>query len=72
MRLPRTVGRAPGSYSGRNRPLRVIAASRSMPHTGPVPRRIVFVAYPRITALDLVGPHEVFTAAGQVAALHRP
>ncbi len=27
-------------------------------------RRIVFVAYPRITALDLVGPHEVFAASG--------
>jgi transcriptional regulator GlxA family with amidase domain len=26
-------------------------------------RRVVFVAYPRITALDLVGPHEVFGAA---------
>ena len=30
-------------------------------------RRIVFVTYPGITALDLVGPHEVFTAAAQVA-----
>ncbi|HEX4491711.1 MAG TPA: GlxA family transcriptional regulator [Acidimicrobiia bacterium] len=30
-------------------------------------RRVVFVTYPRITALDLVGPHEVFTAAAQVA-----
>ena len=29
-----------------------------------VSRRVVFVAYPRITALDLVGPHEVFGAAG--------
>ncbi|HWS48210.1 MAG TPA: DJ-1/PfpI family protein [Acidimicrobiia bacterium] len=29
-----------------------------------MPRRIVFVAYPRITALDLVGPHEVLGAAG--------
>jgi transcriptional regulator GlxA family with amidase domain len=38
-----------------------------MPHTDPVARRIVFVAYPRITALDLVGPHEVFMAAAQVA-----
>jgi transcriptional regulator GlxA family with amidase domain len=32
-----------------------------------VSRRIVFVAYPGIIALDLVGPHEVFTAAGEVA-----
>jgi len=32
-----------------------------------VPRRVVFVTYPRITALDLVGPHEVFTAAAEVA-----
>jgi transcriptional regulator GlxA family with amidase domain len=30
-------------------------------------RRVVFVAYPRITALDLVGPHEVFTAAAEIA-----
>jgi transcriptional regulator GlxA family with amidase domain len=30
-------------------------------------RRIVFVAYPGIIALDLVGPHEVFTAAAEVA-----
>jgi transcriptional regulator GlxA family with amidase domain len=29
-----------------------------------VARRIVFVVYPRITALDLVGPHEVFATAG--------
>ena len=27
-------------------------------------RRVVFAVYPRITALDLVGPHEVFGAAG--------
>ena len=27
----------------------------------------MFVAYPGITALDLVGPHEVFTAAAEVA-----
>ena len=38
-----------------------------MPQTGPVPRRVVFVTYPRITALDLVGPHEVFTAAAEIA-----
>lgn len=29
----------------------------------------MFVTYPGITALDLVGPHEVFTAAAQVARL---
>lgn len=29
-----------------------------------VSRRVVFVVYPRITALDLVGPHEVFGASG--------
>jgi transcriptional regulator GlxA family with amidase domain len=29
-----------------------------------VNRRVVFVVYPRITALDLVGPHEVFAVAG--------
>jgi transcriptional regulator GlxA family with amidase domain len=28
-------------------------------------RRVVFVVYPRFTALDLVGPHEVLAAAGQ-------
>lgn len=27
-------------------------------------RRVVFAVYPRITALDLVGPHEVFGTAG--------
>jgi transcriptional regulator GlxA family with amidase domain len=32
-----------------------------------VSRRILFVAYPGITALDLVGPHEVFTAAAEVS-----
>jgi transcriptional regulator GlxA family with amidase domain len=31
---------------------------------GDVSRRVVFVVYPRITALDLVGPHEVFAASG--------
>ena len=30
-------------------------------------RRIVFAIYPGIVALDLVGPHEVFTAAAEVA-----
>jgi len=30
-------------------------------------RRVVFVIYPGITALDLVGPHEVFTAAAEIA-----
>jgi transcriptional regulator GlxA family with amidase domain len=64
------VGR-PGSrranVNGRNRPDLVIAAKRLGPQNGPVSRRIVFVTYPGITALDLVGPHEVFTAAAQVA-----
>ncbi len=31
---------------------------------GVMSRRVVFVAYPRITALDLVGPHEVFATSG--------
>ena len=31
-------------------------------------RRVVFVAYPQITALDLVGPHEVFAATGKYDA----
>jgi transcriptional regulator GlxA family with amidase domain len=39
-------------------------------------RRLVFVAYPGITALDLVGPHEVFAASGgydiTIAAPARP
>ncbi|HTD49868.1 MAG TPA: GlxA family transcriptional regulator [Acidimicrobiia bacterium] len=30
-------------------------------------RRVVFVIYPGITALDLVGPHEVFTVAAEIA-----
>jgi transcriptional regulator GlxA family with amidase domain len=37
-------------------------------------RKIVFVVYPGITALDLVGPHEVFGVAGEydqvIAAAH--
>jgi len=36
----------------------------ALPQNGPVSRRVVFVVYPRITALDLVGPHEVFGVAG--------
>jgi transcriptional regulator GlxA family with amidase domain len=32
-----------------------------------VNRRVVFVIYPRILALDLVGPHEVFTTAAAIA-----
>jgi len=38
-------------------------------------RKVVFVVYPGITALDLVGPHEVFGAAGdydQVIAAAKP
>jgi transcriptional regulator GlxA family with amidase domain len=31
---------------------------------GGMTRRVVFAVYPRITALDLVGPHEVFAASG--------
>ena len=38
-----------------------IAARRGPGDNGPV-KRLVFVAYPGITALDLVGPHEVFAA----------
>jgi transcriptional regulator GlxA family with amidase domain len=41
----------------------VIAAKRPAAHNGLV-RRVVFVTYPGITALDLVGPHEVLGAAG--------
>src|SRR5689334_6498211 len=52
---------------GRNCPDLVIAAKWAAPHNGEVSRRIVFVTYPGITALDLVGPHEVFTAAAQVS-----
>ena len=40
-----------------------IAARRRPGDNGPV-KRLVFVAYPGITALDLVGPHEVFAATG--------
>ena len=36
--------------------------SRPGAQNGRVSRRVVFVVYPRITALDLVGPHEVFGA----------
>jgi len=52
---------------GRNRPDQVIAAYPPGPQNGAVTRRVVFVTYPGVTALDLVGPHEVFTAAAQVA-----
>jgi transcriptional regulator GlxA family with amidase domain len=37
------------------------ADSRTMHH---MHRRVVFVAYPGITALDLIGPHEVLGASG--------
>lgn len=52
---------------GRNRPEEVIAATAGRPQNEAVSRRIVFVIYPGIVALDLVGPHEVFTAASEVA-----
>jgi len=45
----------------------VIAARRRAPQNDGMARRIVFVVYPGVTALDLVGPHEVFTAAAEVA-----
>jgi len=51
--------------SGRNRPVIVIADIELGAHNGSVARRVVFVAYPGITALDLVGPHEVLGAAGE-------
>lgn len=47
--------------------------SGTMAQTGRMSRRVVFVVYPRITALDLVGPHEVFGVAGEyelVVAAH--
>ena len=40
----------------------------SGPHNERVSRRIVFVIYPGIVALDLVGPHEVFAASGAAKA----
>ena len=61
------AGSRPGELRGRNRPDLVIAATAARPHNGRMSRRIVFVTYPGITALDLVGPHEVFTAAAEVA-----
>src|SRR5204863_9595235 len=53
--------------NGRNCPYLVIAAKGAGPQNGRMSRRVVFVTYPGITALDLVGPHEVFTAAAEVA-----
>jgi transcriptional regulator GlxA family with amidase domain len=50
--------------SGRNRPENVIAAIVPTAQNDVVSRRVVFVVYPGITALDLVGPHEVLGAAG--------
>jgi transcriptional regulator GlxA family with amidase domain len=59
---------------GRNRPEIVIAAIRASADNGVMKRRVVFVVFPGITALDLVGPHEVLGAAGHyelmVAAPH--
>src|SRR3954463_9605238 len=49
---------------GRNRPENGIAAKRRLAQNVAMRRRVVFVIYPGITALDLVGPHEVFGASG--------
>ena len=62
-----SAGIVVGPADGRNRPDQVIAAKPGPAHDGPVTRHIVFVVYPGIVALDLVGPHEVFTAAAEVA-----
>jgi transcriptional regulator GlxA family with amidase domain len=43
--------------------LALLPAARSRTMRG-MHRRVVFVAYPGITALDLVGPHEVLGASG--------
>jgi transcriptional regulator GlxA family with amidase domain len=43
----------------------VIAAIATSLHNVGMRPRVVFVVYPRFTALDLVGPHEVFAAAGE-------
>jgi transcriptional regulator GlxA family with amidase domain len=59
----RTPVLGPGG-NGRNRPVSGIAASRRNRHTRVVKPHVVFVAYPGITALDLVGPHEVMAATG--------
>ena len=50
---------------GRNCPVSGIAASGGAAHNRRrAPHASVFVVYPGITALDLVGPHEVFAATG--------
>jgi transcriptional regulator GlxA family with amidase domain len=41
--------------------------STGSPTMGDMSRRVVFAVYPQITALDLVGPHEVFAASGGYA-----
>ena len=62
-RRDRSGGR--GRARGRNRPDLVIAARAARPQNGRRDPPVVFVVYPGITALDLVGPHEVFGAAGR-------
>jgi transcriptional regulator GlxA family with amidase domain len=52
------------STGGRNRLFNVIAAMTRFRQNDVMARRVVFVVYPGITALYLVGPHEVLGAAG--------
>jgi transcriptional regulator GlxA family with amidase domain len=57
---------SPSRADGRIRPVFGIAAKGEVGDDRVV-RRLVFVAYPGITALDLVGAHEVFAASGGYA-----
>ncbi len=60
----------PGSQRieiGVNRRIRVIDANGGRPHDkGVKSRRVNFLAYDGMQPLDLVGPHEVFSAANQL------
>src|SRR5829696_8620284 len=52
--------------SGRNRPVRVLAAKRAnVDHCRM--RRVVIAAFPRVQTLDVFGPAEVFATATQLA-----
>jgi transcriptional regulator GlxA family with amidase domain len=63
----RTVGLPGARPIGVNRRIRVIDASDGRLHDeGVKSRRVIFLAYDGLQPLDLVGPHEVFSAANQL------
>jgi transcriptional regulator GlxA family with amidase domain len=63
----RTVVLPEPRFNGVNRRRRVIDANFGRLHDGGVKsRRVIFLAYDGLQPLDLVGPHEVFSAANQL------